>query len=1009
MPLHLIHGPPNTGRTGEVLREYTEQLRRDPLLVVPGVDDVFTWERRISREAGAFTGARVLTFNEMCLNILKSEGPARLPKASELRRQHLVRQAIVDSGWTEVIGRLPFQPGLVDAVLELIDDFRRELIDPDTLERTIRERGLRDLERVAGVYRSYLHLLVSSGWTDLPREIEAAVKAEHLRSEFENRPVFFAGFDDLSGQQLELISRLAVDAGTEVRVALTYEPENPAMKLTSTMMSKLRDVGQGTSLEETRTSRRESSGEHDPALREVERRFLRGTPGSEQPIPATEAVTVLRSSGPRNEAEAIASEIAVLLDRGTVPDRIAVAIENPADQGRLLREVMARYDIPSSLEAETAARDTATGQTVLAILEAVRPDGSADAALRWLRSPLYEDQDLVDRVELECRRLSEKTAEGVVRRLIKANGRPPGGWDELTEAVRNSGPVNTQIAKMARELGELSLFPDGSPDLAGVLESQTGNAIADACQEVEQFRPDGATGIDQIHEAIESGAVTVWSMPAVGTVRIASPYSLRAKRFENLFIASLQESGARDEERAGPFLSAEDRSRLGMTRRSDPEDQERYLFYSCLTVPTKRLWLSCRTSDETGKAEHESPLVAAVESLFEEVDGRPGVRHGGRSGSAIVFEAGTAPSRREVSRVLAAGGGGPDEVDLPADTAAEIVGELAEARVIRDDAARLSSLRVPAVLEILAKDPTFAVTEIEAYAGCPYRWFIEKQLSPVEFGPDSEPMTMGSLLHRVLEQVYRENDRQMPRPATLDSWLSRVPEIVGEAAAESRIRLDGDDPERAAMRRRATELVAAHLRREAAVENPLHVPAWFEHGFGTRDAAEPAIDLGSWRLKGKIDRVDVAPNAGPDGRPEAVVIDYKSGNVDDLTHHKCKKDRKFQLPLYLRAAEESLEVKPVAAIYVPVKAGRKPARGVFADSSREEIVKRGVSKQDGVDALDEFIREGVADAGDAVAGIIGGLLEHDPETCPDHFDHPAVPDRGWEEEEIFPGSGGGRP
>ncbi|MGK2931470.1 MAG: PD-(D/E)XK nuclease family protein, partial [Solirubrobacterales bacterium] len=939
MPLHLVHGPPNTGRTGIVLDKYTEFLHRDPVLIVPGVDDVFTWERRITRNSDSFIGARIVTFNELCLDILKKQGGPRPPRASELRRRHLVRQAIVQSGWDEVTARLDFQPGLVDAVLELIDDFRRELIDPDTLDGRIREQGLLSLKRLAGIYRTYLDLLTGSGFTDLPREVGSGIESSALGRQFEGRPVFLTGFDDLSGQQAELIGRLAVDNAIDVWVALTYEPDNPAMKVTDRMMATLRDIGEGTRLEETATARRETPRDHDPALVELERRFMRGTSKGEAPIPATSAVGVLRSAGPRNEAEAIASGIARLLDAGTPPESIAIAIENPAAQGRLLSVVLDRFRIDNSLEAEIPVSGTATGQTVMAVLEAIRPGGPAKAAFAWLRSPLYAGQDVVDKIELDCRRLSEPTAEGVMGRL--GEGRLPEHWDDLRRKTAAGEAVQEGIARIALELGNLALDTPGIPEPAAILESQAGAAIAEACEEIAAIQGPGNTGIDGIHDAIESGSVRVWSMPASGTVRIASPYSLRAKRFSHLFFSSLQERGVRDQERAGPFLSRDERGLLGMSSRTDAEDQERYLFYSCLTVPTESLWLSCRTSDETGKAEHESPLVGAVEELFEAVDGIPGVSHGGRTGTSIVFEANTAPTGREVARLLAANGGGPDRVEIPAWTRDRIDAELGEARVVSEDSVRLETLVVPEVLEALAADPNFSATAIEAYAGCPYRWFIERQLNPTEFGPDPEPMTMGSLIHNVLEKLYFENLGRMPRPETLEAWLARLPSIVEDVAASSRVRLDGDDPARAAMRRRAIDVVSTYLAKEAAVEDPLHLPREVEYGFGLSDKGADAVDMGGWFLRGKIDRIDVAPNPGPDGRAEAVVVDYKSGNVDALTHKKVKKDRKFQLPLYLRAAEVALNVNPVAGIYVPVRAGNKPSRGAFEESSRSEMLDRG--------------------------------------------------------------------
>ena len=59
MPLKLILGPPNSGRAGVVRRRYLEALERDPVLVVPTVDDVFAFERELCA-AGAGVGGSAM-------------------------------------------------------------------------------------------------------------------------------------------------------------------------------------------------------------------------------------------------------------------------------------------------------------------------------------------------------------------------------------------------------------------------------------------------------------------------------------------------------------------------------------------------------------------------------------------------------------------------------------------------------------------------------------------------------------------------------------------------------------------------------------------------------------------------------------------------------------------------------------------------------------------------------------------------------------------------------------
>ena len=48
----------------------------------------------------------------------------------------------------------------------------------------------------------------------------------------------------------------------------------------------------------------------------------------------------------------------------------------------------------------------------------------------------------------------------------------------------------------------------------------------------------------------------------------------------------------------------------------------------------------------------------------------------------------------------------------------------------------------------------FGPSTLEEYALCPYRWFIGHELRPQRIGPEDEPLTSGSIAHKVLEALY---------------------------------------------------------------------------------------------------------------------------------------------------------------------------------------------------------------------------------------------------------------
>ncbi len=1017
MPLHLIHGPPNTGRTDLVEDAFREMVREgeEPFLVVPGIDDIFGWERRLTRDGQAIAGGRVMHFRDLCREILVQAGEPRADGASEMQRLHFVRKAL-HREWPKLATRLENQPGLPASVLDLIDEFRSEMIDPGTLAARIDESELKGLKPLVGVYSAYIDLLVDgAGLSDGPRETERAIGV--VSGCWGERPLFIAGFDDVTPQQRELIRRVSVDASAPVTVAVSHELDNPALDWTNELVSSLRDDARATTLTEEQTTREKLSEEHDPVLLELERRFMR-TPDDEGLIvrtgndPADRStegpapVTVLTSSGARNEAEAIGSEIARLVRDEVDPGDIAIAVGSPAANGPLIRDTLVRYSIPVALEAETSAHDTTAGQTILSVLAAVMPGAGTSGLLSWLRSPLGPDPETVDQAEFRAVVEGVSSARGLVEILDSG---PPEGWEQLIEAVDHGGSVNEAIAEISIRSGARLLAMDtGLPPSPGTaIETQMASAIASAARELAKIQEGRSNGIEEIRSAIETGAITIWSVPAANTVRIASPYSLRAKRFKHLFMASQQEGGIRDMDRSGPFLSKSDRDGLGMSDRRDPEVQERYLFYSCLTVPTDGLWISCQTSDEAGKAEQPSPFIAMVEQLFDvESEKDRAIAFKGRAGSDIAFAFGDSPSLVEAARSIAASGGDADLLEGFTDRVGTVRAGLEAARLIEAETRTLGNLKLEPVLDELRKEPTFAATDVEAFAGCPYRWFVQRQLRPTDFGPEPDYMAMGSLVHSTLEDLFNEYLlREEPDRVKLndlygggapDGWLDLASELVEKHAAKPGSGLDGSDPGSRGNCLRARALVHSYLKQESKRFRdgppPSHRVALVELAFGTRRAELDAVPMDGWSLIGKIDRVDLGPG-DPDGSAEAVAMDYKTGDVSKLSQAAVEKSGKIQLQLYLHALR-SLHYRPVASLYVPLRQVAETSRGAYSAEARGEMVRRGASTSDGVEDLDDFIDRGVALANKAAQGILSGEIEHGPAGCPDHFSHASVPDSG---------------
>ena len=72
MSLSLIIGPPNSGRAGAVRERLEAGLGRDPVLVVPTLDDASRFERELCEQDGPVLGVSILKGDVLALNITKS-------------------------------------------------------------------------------------------------------------------------------------------------------------------------------------------------------------------------------------------------------------------------------------------------------------------------------------------------------------------------------------------------------------------------------------------------------------------------------------------------------------------------------------------------------------------------------------------------------------------------------------------------------------------------------------------------------------------------------------------------------------------------------------------------------------------------------------------------------------------------------------------------------------------------------------------------------------------------
>jgi ATP-dependent helicase/DNAse subunit B len=991
VPLNLIHGPPNSGRAGLVRRRFAASFDRDPVLVVPNVDDVFAFERELCAE-GSVLGGSAMTFGALFRTIATAAGSppgAELSAAQRLRTIELATAA--RRRGLGPLRRSSERPGFARAFQRLLDELQGAGLEPDAVEASAATlEGSAYLADIATLFAGYAELRGRLGRIDAHGIARVAIEAVGGGAElWGERPVFLYGFDDLTPNQLRLVAELARVA--EVTVALPFEADDAALAARARLLEALRATG--AVAEETRTEADPGNTEN-PLLFHLARGFGRAE-APRQPPGAS--LTLLRSAGERGEAEAIAAAVAKLVAGGADPAQVAIALRDPARRGPAIAAALEACGIAAALEAELPVSATAVGGALVALLEAEFGSRRAADLLRFLRGPSGVRPETVDWFERRLRRGRVEETEAALAlwgeepedvphdlaRLRAAAGSPA----ELAEAVgRLAATMATR--PMRAEVDGPALAPgDG-------LELRAASAISGALAELAELG-EGAPGPAELAATVAGLRFRVWSGPVEGRVRIASPYRLRAARFDSVFVASLQDGEFPRRDRGGdPFLSEAQRRSLGLDPRREGDDEERYLFLSCLALPRQRLFLSYRDSDANGAAEARSPLLDDVRALLDpppdgaSPDPVEETITRSRDLADVVHPLAEAPSEDELARSLAAHGREADPAALLA--AVGVGGEAAGGGVAPGIAARLTAriaaaraaetasrapgpLTNPAALESLAAVPAYGGTTLELFDGCSYRWFVGHELDPQPLDPPPDPLVAGGIMHAALDRLYAEppGGAPLPRPDTLTAWVGRGLELVRAVVAEREI---GSHPAERAMVRRVERLLGRFLADEAARESAF-VPWLLEASFGEGEENDrPPLDLGGWGLHGAIDRVDRAPDGS------ALVLDYKlSGRV--TPRDKFEEQAKLQLPLYLLAAAELWEAQPVGGLYHPLRAtsARRP-RGVVLEEASGELASYGLYPKDVVEA-EEFelaLEEARRRGGEIVARMRAGEIRRDP-------------------------------
>ncbi len=516
---------------------------------------------------------------------------------------------------------------------------------------------------------------------------------------------------------------------------------------------------------------------------------------------------------------------------------------------------------------------------------------------------------------------------------------PPLPMGEGAQGVRAVACARANPTTADRDVAALRAFKD-------VLR---GLALAEATLQAGPL--DYADFYADLRGAVEAASHTI---PSQTGILAASALDGRGLAFQAVAVLGLSEGEFPRPEREDILLNESDRAALrerGLPLETRLHGDEGSLFYQAVTRARQRLLLTRPYLAEDGQPWETSSFWDEMRRLN---GSRPPVRVRPEDGLTDPAEAASPVEWREAARAF------DIHIQRGIETLQARLGRRAGGP-FEGDASELSEI----LAERFGAEHGWSASRLESYGTCPFEFFVAYGLeleprTPPEEGYDVR--MLGSMLHKILEDVYRA-------ASDLETCLALLPEKA-RAVFERAPQEYGFRPtplwtmQQQEMERRLRETIRA-----LDVVSQGYAPRRLEARFGM---GEPSLVLqtsaGEVRLHGYIDRLDAAPDGS------LRVIDYKSGGTPISVKH-LQEGRRLQLPIYALAARDALGLGEISG-------------GFYWHIQSAEASSLKLEKYEG--GVGAAFATAVAHVGKHVRGIRAGHFEPKPpaEGCPSYC--PAV-------------------
>ena len=1036
MSLKVVYGPSVSGKTEQIydylITESIAHPEREYMILVPEQASLTVQQELVLRHPRhALFNIDVMTFNRLAyrvLNDVNDAGKNVLGDSGKLMLLRLVMKRV--EGSLTSLKRNLHKPGFLDEMKSVISELAEYNISPEMLrENTAKLQAhpmlQAKLQDIGLIYAEFTELLHRNYEMTEERAVRLA-KCLHRWQPAKDTVVALDGFTGFTPPQYEVLSALLMHCpevilGATVGSGSTPEEnrtEDALFYMSANMITETEHLSMDPGF---RTERIPVSDTlpYTPEILHMER-FLFRYPREDYEAD-TDRIRILKAKDPKQEVEAVVSEILKAVRAGVEFREMAVIAGSPEGYRSEIEAQFQDAGIPYFMDAAVPLSGDPLFLLIGTVLDAAE-DFSFDNVMNYAKNPLAvraaeaslkASDDVLSAYERICEFENFALARGMRGKKAFSSAWEGGyrGFSEsrleavnetreavitplltTADAVAGAGKtVEMRLAALSELLAELNA-QETMTTLSEEAESaekareylKSYELLEKLFTEIREILGGQELKYEEFREVLRTGmaSLTLGLVPPTKDRLVVGDLKrTRLGKIRKLFVIGANEGLLPARPQEDGLLSDLDREilkenaiALSPTARQETFDLRFYL-YLLFTKPSETLMMTYAQSSADGKALAPSYLIGMIRELFSlQIETVPDTLTArvNTAGQGLTLLADGLRTFRE-----------QETDDMPADLKTLCAWYASQPHFTEALSALADGLFYAYQDEVLPQalsDRIFrdlvkgSVTRLEKYAGCAYAHFLTYGLGLSERQEYAiESKDLGNLFHESIDTFFRKiRERGEDWYALTDEERTAlvrdsVQEVTGKYGND--ILKDSARNEYLVNRvQRLTERTLTTLKKQwdaggfTSTESEVAFPA-----AGTIDAIRLPLENGmQLALEGRIDRMDLAEE---DGRVYVKIIDYKSGKKE-LDYTRMYYGLQLQLLLYMEAAKE-------------IASGRNPGKevvpaGIYYYHIDDPLVEAADEKHAEEAIAKELQLSGITNSDDTALRLIDQNIDTDP-------------------------------